>query len=102
MSRLLPVEARGPGRAFSVQKDGMLKWGDLFTARQKLALPVLSSAVRTSRVDPGMMDLLGLVIDRVASRSSSLCQWRHQADQEKVEHTFARQPSLCGGTSGRL
>jgi hypothetical protein len=25
----------GAGRAFSVQKYGMMKWGDLFTARQK-------------------------------------------------------------------
>ncbi|MGH7101351.1 MAG: DUF1156 domain-containing protein, partial [Acetobacteraceae bacterium] len=28
----------GAGRAFSVQRYGMLQWGDLFTARQKLAL----------------------------------------------------------------
>ena len=28
----------GAGRAFSVQRYGMLQWGDLFTARQKVAL----------------------------------------------------------------
>ena len=28
----------GAGRAFSVQRYGMLRWGDLFTTRQKLAL----------------------------------------------------------------
>ena len=28
----------GAGRAFSVQKYGMLQWGDLFTGRQKAAL----------------------------------------------------------------
>ena len=28
----------GAGRAFSVQRYGMLQWGDLFTARQKAAL----------------------------------------------------------------
>lgn len=28
----------GAGRAFSVQKYGMLQWGDLFTARQKVAI----------------------------------------------------------------
>jgi putative DNA methylase len=36
-------------------------------------------------------DLLGLVVDRVSSRSSSLCLWRYHADQEKVEHIFGRQ-----------
>jgi putative DNA methylase len=30
----------GAGRAFSVQKYGMLRWGDLFTARQNLSLTV--------------------------------------------------------------
>ena len=37
----------GAGRAFSVQRYGMLQWGDLFTARQKAALvglgPLLSA-----------------------------------------------------------
>ena len=28
----------GAGRAFSVQRYGMFQWGDLFTARQKVAL----------------------------------------------------------------
>ena len=36
MSRRLPADS---GRwAFSVQRYGMLQWGDLFTARQKVAL----------------------------------------------------------------
>ncbi len=33
----------GAGHAFSVQNYGMMKWGDLFTARQKLALTALAS-----------------------------------------------------------
>ena len=32
----------GAGRAFSVQRYGMFRWGDLFTARQKVALVALS------------------------------------------------------------
>ena len=32
----------GAGRAFSVQRYGMLQWGDLFTARQKVALVELT------------------------------------------------------------
>ena len=36
----------GAGRAFSVQRYGMLQWGDLFTARQKVALVELARYVR--------------------------------------------------------
>jgi adenine-specific DNA methylase len=81
----------GAGRAFSVQKYGMLRWGDLFTARQKLALITLTAAIRSASCEVGVKEVLGLVADRVASRGSSLCQWRYQADQEKVEHSFPRQ-----------
>ncbi|MDF0650113.1 MAG: DUF1156 domain-containing protein [Nitrospira sp.] len=76
---------------FRVQRYGMLQWGDLFTARQKLALVTLPKKVDESHTDPGVKDLLGLVVDRVASRNSSLCLWRYHADQEKVEHVFGRQ-----------
>jgi hypothetical protein len=76
---------------FRVQRYGMLHWGDLFTARQKLALVTLSGTIRSSSCRTEVKDLLGLVLDRVASRSSSLCLWRYHADQEKVEHIFGRQ-----------
>jgi adenine-specific DNA methylase len=69
----------------------MLKWGDLFTARQKLALVTLAKTIQNASCDTAVKDLLGLVVDRVASRSSSLCLWRYHADQEKVEHIFGRQ-----------
>jgi putative DNA methylase len=81
----------GAGRAFSVQKYGMVQWGDLFTARQKLALTTIARLVSGWDCSPGVKDLLGLVMDRVCSRSSSLCLWRYHADQEKVEHIFGRQ-----------
>ena len=57
---------------FRVQLYGMLQWGDLFTARQKLALVTFAGAVHGKKREPGIGDLLGLVIDRVSSRSSSL------------------------------
>jgi adenine-specific DNA methylase len=76
---------------FRVQRYGMLQWGDLFTARQKLALVTLAKAIQETSCDIGVKDLLGLVVDRVSSRSSSLCLWRYHADQEKVEHIFGRQ-----------
>lgn len=81
----------GASRAFSVQNYGMMKFGDLFTPRQKLVLATLCESIRATKCEPGIKDLLALSIDRVSSRSSSLCLWRYQADQEKVEHVFGRQ-----------
>jgi len=76
---------------FRVQRYGMLQWGDLFTTRQGLALLTLGNVIQQAGISAVIKDLLGLVIDRVASRSSSLCLWRYHADQEKVEHVFGRQ-----------
>jgi adenine-specific DNA methylase len=81
----------GAGRAFSVRRYGMNAFGDLFTTRQKLALLTLGNVIQQAGISAVIKDLLGLVIDRVASRSSSLCLWRYHADQEKVEHVFGRQ-----------
>ena len=80
----------GAGRAFSVQRYGMLQWGDLFTARQKLALLHIGIAIRQCG-SPDLRELLGLVFDGVVDRNAVLATWRPQADQEKVEHVFARQ-----------
>jgi adenine-specific DNA methylase len=76
---------------FRVQRYGMLQWGDLFTARQKIGLTVLGRWIQGAGRAQAMRELLALVLDRVGSRSSSLCLWRFQADQEKVEHIFGRQ-----------
>ena len=81
----------GAGRAFSVQRYGMVQWGDLFTARQKFGLTVLGGWIQGAEGAQAMRELLALALDRIASRSSSLCLWRFQADQEKVEHIFGRQ-----------
>ena len=90
---VIPDEALPPQGTlgFRVQLYGMTQWSDLFTARQKLALTTLASKVKAAADNSGVNDLLSLVVDRVASRSSSLCLWRYQADQEKVEHIFGRQ-----------
>jgi putative DNA methylase len=76
---------------FRVQLYGMTQWGDLFTARQKLALSTLGACVSQVSANSAVKDLLSLITNRVASSSSSLCLWRFQADQEKVEHVFGRQ-----------
>ena len=75
---------------FRVQRYGMFQWGDLFTARQKMALLFLAHLCDTV---PGeqLKRCVGLSLSGVADRNVSLATWRPQADQEKVEHLFARQ-----------
>ena len=75
---------------FRVQRYGMLQWGDLFTARQKAALVEFCRAI-VAQSDGTVATLLGPVVSGVADRNASLATWRPQADQEKVEHVFARQ-----------
>jgi len=81
----------GAGRAFSIQSYGMMQWGDLYSARQKLALSTFCRLTRSEGVPPSLAEPLALAVSHVASRNSSECVWRFQADQEKVEHVFGRQ-----------
>ena len=77
----------GAGRAFSVQRYGMLQWGDLFTARQKAALVEL---VRSASKTPEPLKRLGsIVLNRTADGSASLSSWL--ASTEEVKHVFVRQ-----------
>jgi len=80
---------------FRVQRYGMLQWGDLFTARQKVALVELAGLIANRLRDAGRSDWtdlgVGLALGGVIDRNVSLATWRPQADQEKVEHLFARQ-----------
>ena len=83
----------GAGRAFSVQKYGMMTFADLFTARQKLALVAVARNVRglpeRSELDTTVKAMLALVLNRCADYSSSLCSWHLTG--EKINHTFGRQ-----------
>jgi len=85
---------------FRVQRYGIMKWGDLFNSRQKLALITFVEKVRLAykkMVEEGydeeyakaVVSYLGLGIDRIADRNSSLSIWNNIA--EKQEHTFGRQ-----------
>jgi adenine-specific DNA methylase len=79
----------GAGRAFSVQRYGMLKWGDLFTARQKFALTTLVAA--TKECSAGVATgAASLCLSRLTARNSSLCLWLSHGDQETVWTTFGR------------
>ena len=83
----------GAGRAFSVQKYGMLQWGDLFTARQKVALETFAATTRDlgCGVSRECKDLLAIAVDRVADATASLTGWL--ASGEEVKHVFSR-PAL--------
>jgi len=79
---------------------GMLKWGDLFNSRQKLALITFTEKVRlvyNKMIEEGydkdyakaVVSYLGLVISRMADFESNLCRWHPQ--WEFIPNTFARQ-----------
>ena len=74
---------------FRVQRYGMLQWGDLFTARQKVALVMLSRLVSTHDCSPDVRLLLALSVSRFADIANCLCQWENTKHQ--VRHLFSRQ-----------
>ena len=93
---LPPKETLG----FRVQRYGMLKWGDLFNPRQKLALITFTEKVRLAYkkmieegYDPeyakAVTAYLGLGVNRLSSYSNVLVRWR--ADALSFERVFDRQ-----------
>jgi adenine-specific DNA methylase len=76
----------GAGRAFSIQKYGMLRWGDLFSTRQKLLLDQLMK-----RVHGHASPVAALAVSRVAERLSSLARWDNSSKMESIAGTYARQ-----------
>lgn len=92
----------GPGaeRAFSVHKYGLTRWGDLFNARQKLALITFADKVRRAHAemcdqgaDPefarAVVTYLAITFNRLAAAYNSLCRW--QPAGEKIADVFSRQ-----------
>ena len=59
---------------FRVQRYGMLRWGDLFTARQKVALLSLTAHVQ-SVPTPMLKELLALSLSKLAERNNTICDW---------------------------
>jgi adenine-specific DNA methylase len=80
---------------FRVQRYGMLQWGDLFTARQKVALVTLARLVRgftTETQSPqseAVREGMAVVVNRCADKWASLVVWNIVG--EKTEHVFGRQ-----------
>lgn len=65
----------GAGRAFSLHTYGMLRWGDLFTARQKLVMTHLIRASNSLDVEGAVQELLALAASRFAHDYSALAKW---------------------------
>lgn len=75
---------------FRVQRYGMLHWGDLFTARQKLALLTLIQNINNLQTNlPQAKAIAGLVLSRFTDICNALCQWQNTKTQ--VRHLFTRQ-----------
>jgi len=90
----------GSSRAIFVHLYGLTRWGDLFNARQLLALMTFSRQVRTTYeamlaegVDPArakaVTTYLAIALDRLADYNSTLCRWANHG--EYVGNTFTRQ-----------
>ena len=81
----------GAGRAFSIQKYGMMNWDNLYTARQKVALvEIISILSNIEDKNISSLELLiGLLIGRLADYMSAQCIWH--VPKQLVAHTFGRQ-----------
>jgi putative DNA methylase len=98
----VPDEALPPKETlgFRVQRYGMLKWGDLFNTRQKLALITFAEKVRQAHermVGGGAEEeyaravnsYLALIISRCSDFESDIVRWFNHV--ENTCNTFARQ-----------
>ena len=76
---------------FRVQRYGMMSWGDLFTARQTIALVTLVKLIERVKEErhPAINDILAAALSRCADHWSSGAMWIQ--DLEAVAHTFGRQ-----------
>ena len=70
----------GAGRAFSVQRYGMMQWGDLFTARQKMALKVLLAVIADQTAGFPINGLATLSFGKVVDMNNSLSSWQPHAE----------------------
>jgi len=73
---------------FRVQRYGMLQWGDLFTARQKVALVELAGLVRDVE-DERSRSAAAFAVSKQSDFNSSLARWANH--MEKSVATFGRQ-----------
>ncbi len=83
---LLPDEptplggGKGAGRAFSLQKYGMMSWSDLFTARQKLALTTIVKKYHDLKHQAMTESLFPLLVSKFSELSTANCPWEPMAE----------------------
>jgi putative DNA methylase len=69
---------------FRVQKYGMTTWGDLFTARQKLALATIARIVRMWEPEQSAThDILALAVSRLTDIFNASCRWENTKNQAR-------------------
>jgi putative DNA methylase len=75
---------------------GMTTWGDLFSARQNLALATIATSIKSlsqvqevSEIATPVQTLLAFALDRQADYGSSICRWVPAG--EFIGNTFGRQ-----------
>lgn len=76
---------------FRVQRYGMLQWGDLFSARQKMGLAVLSRFVASSSAPEAerSRNLLALAVGKTSDLGNAGAPWK--PDAECPVHLFSSQ-----------
>ncbi len=74
---------------FRVQRYGMMQWGDLFTARQKVALVALAVRMQKVQAIPEVVTGLCLALSKVADFNSAIARWA--TPRETSAATFGRQ-----------
>jgi adenine-specific DNA methylase len=91
---------------------GVKSWGDMYTARQKLAMAtltkIINSLAATTDASKAVNRFAGLALSRFSDISNAFCQWENTKTQ--VRHVFTRQaiamlwdfaePDLFGDNAG--
>lgn len=70
----------GAGRAFSVQKYGMMTFSDLFTARQKVALATFSRLLANIKSSTPLLNLATLCFSKMVDMNNNLATWQPHAE----------------------
>jgi adenine-specific DNA methylase len=78
-------------RRISVPLYGMMTWGDLLSARHKIALATLAKLIssKSGTLNSGLQSALALAVGRAADQLSSLVRWLETI--EAIASTFGRQ-----------
>jgi adenine-specific DNA methylase len=99
-AELIPIggSRSGGGSPFTPPQYGLTQWTDIFTPRQLITLATFVKIVRKVPSElvaagyekdwcEGIWALLGMAVDRIADRSSSITHW--DVGYEKIANTFS-------------